>query len=114
MSLDSVDRKIGIATPIQNRLADRYDDADGDLVADPAEKRHDLLDPDVLTFSFVSGEHSMDEGNDWKIWCDDLAKATGKKVKYVPFTKGDDQEGDSRGAVLHCRPEHRLGACRGR
>jgi phosphonate transport system substrate-binding protein len=100
-SLDSVDRKIGIATPIQNRLADRYEDADGDLVADPPKNAKDVLDPDVLTFSFVAGEHAEEEGKDWKTFCDELGKATGKQVKYVPFAKTDEQLKAIREGRLH-------------
>jgi phosphonate transport system substrate-binding protein len=100
-SLDSVERKIGIATPIQNRLADRYDDADGDLVADTPKNPKELLDPEVLTFSYIAGEHAEEEGKDWKKWCDDLAKATGKQVKYLPFTKTDDQLKAIREGRLH-------------
>jgi phosphonate transport system substrate-binding protein len=100
-SLESMERKIGIATPIQNRLADRYSDDDGDLVADPPKNAKDLLDPDVLTFSYIAGDRAEDEGKDWKTWCDELAKATGKQVKYLPFAKTDEQLKAIRDGRLH-------------
>ncbi len=100
-SLDSVERKIGIASPIQNRLADRYDDANGDLVADPPKSPKNLLDPDILTFSYIPGDSAEDDAKIWKPCCDELSKATGKEVKYVPFTKAEDQLKAIKAGSLH-------------
>ncbi|MGO9110373.1 MAG: phosphate/phosphite/phosphonate ABC transporter substrate-binding protein [Thermoguttaceae bacterium] len=90
-SLDSVERTIGIGKPIQNRLADRFGDANGDLVAEPPKNPKDFLDPEVLTFSYIPSERAKDEKKVWQKWCDDLAKATGKRVEYLPIAKVDDQ-----------------------
>ena len=90
-SLEGLERKIGIGNPIQNRLDDRFDDADGDLVADPPKDPTKLLDPDVLTFSNIAGIHPEDGGKVWMKLCEHLAKATGKRVEYLPFAKTDDQ-----------------------
>ncbi len=58
LSLEGLERKIGISNPIQNRLADQfYDDAHGNLVADPPKNAKDFLDPAGLTFSYIPGEH---------------------------------------------------------
>jgi phosphonate transport system substrate-binding protein len=90
-SQESLERKIGIANPIQNQLADRFEDADGDLVADPPKNPKNLLDPEVITFSYIAGEHPEKESEVWHKWCDALAQVTGKKVEYVPFEKADDE-----------------------
>ena len=79
LSLEGLERKIGISNPIQNRLADRFDDAHGNLVADPPKNPKDLLDPEVLTFSYIPSKVAKDEKKVWERWCDDLAKVTGKQ-----------------------------------
>jgi len=90
-SLESVERKIGISKPIQNRLADRFGDANGELVADPPKNPKDFLDPEVLTFSFIPSERAEDQKKVWAKWCDELAKATGKRVEYLAIASVDDQ-----------------------
>ncbi len=89
-SLEGLERTVGIGNPIQNRLADRFGDVHGNLVADPPTNPKDLLDPDVLTFSYIPSENP-EEQKVWAQWCDDLAKATGKRVEYLPLAKVDDQ-----------------------
>ncbi len=100
-SLDSLDRKIGIASPIQNRLADRFDDADGDLVADCPKNAKDLIDPGVLTFSYIPSDHADEQGKIWKRFCEELQKSTGKQVKYLPFAKTEDQVKALKEGRLH-------------
>ena len=100
-SLEGLERKIGISNPIQNRLADRFDDAHGNLVADPPKNPKDLLDPEVLTFSYIPSEHAEDQKQVWGKWCDDLAKATGKRVEYLPIAKVDDQLKALKAGRLH-------------
>jgi phosphonate transport system substrate-binding protein len=90
-SQEGLERKIGIGNPIQNRLADRFGDANGDLVAEPPKSPKDLLDPEVLTFSYIPGKHAAEEQKTWATWCDDLAKATGKRVEYLPLADVDEQ-----------------------
>ncbi len=43
-----------------------------------------------LTFSYIASE-SPEEQKVWAQCCDDLAKATGKRVEYLPLAKVDDQ-----------------------
>ena len=47
---------VGLNHPIQNRLHERFTDADGDLVADASANTADVLDPDALTFAYISSE----------------------------------------------------------
>lgn len=101
ISLEGLERKIGIANPIQNRLADRFDDANGDLVADAPKNPKDLLDPGVITFSYIAGGHPKDEAKVWTKWCDELAKATGKQVKYLPFAKTEEELKALKDGRLH-------------
>jgi phosphonate transport system substrate-binding protein len=100
-SQEVLERKIGIGNPIQNRLADCFDDADGDLVADAPKDPKKLMDPDVLMFSNIAGIHPKDEAKVWKKLCEDLAKATGKKVEYMPFAKIDEQLAALKAGRLH-------------
>ena len=101
LSLEGLERKIGISNPIQNRLADRFDDAHGNLVADPPKNPKDFLDPAGLTFSYIPGEHPENQKKIWRKWCDDLAKATGKRVEYLPIAKVEDQLNALKEGRLH-------------
>ncbi len=74
---------LGLSRPVQNTLDRRYQDADGDLLADlpadPAKRRN----PDHLTMSYIFSEAPEAQAAAWKDFADYLSKATGKPVKFV-------------------------------
>ncbi|MDB5298056.1 MAG: phosphonate transporter, periplasmic phosphonate-binding protein [Phycisphaerales bacterium] len=72
----------GLGAPVTNRLAARFTDADGDLVADPPTDPKLLVDPPELTFSYIAVDEAADYAKDWQPFVDHLSKVTGKPVKY--------------------------------
>ena len=77
--------------PVQNKLAARYTDANGDLVADPPADVASLQDPDTLIFSFVARKESAKDAAYFKDLMDAIAARTGKKVEYRAFTSAQEQ-----------------------
>src|SRR4051794_11959632 len=73
------------------RLAERFADADGDLVADPPRDAKDLVDPPKLVFSYIAQEEAEKYEQLWKPFCDHLSKVTGKPVEYLVLHSTEDQ-----------------------
>lgn len=75
----------------QVKLASRFTDRDGDLVADPPADRAQCVDPKEVAFSYYA---TIDEGNQKEIWgalLEDLAKRLGRPVNYVHYADVDEQ-----------------------
>ncbi len=82
---------LGLASPIENRLNERYTDADNDLVADAPADEADWLNPDRLTFSYIATEEPERYGEVFDALIQHLAEATGKPVDYVAYDSREDQ-----------------------
>lgn len=103
-SPDTADRMMsamGFGKPVTNRLGSAYVDQDGDLVADTPSDAALLLDPDVLTFSFIANELADEDAQRWQAMVDALAQATGKRVEYTAFTDRDAKLTAIRDGELH-------------
>src|SRR5678809_1003578 len=74
---------VGLESPVKNELDPRYTDANGDGVADTPTDAAKLLDPDMLTFSFVAGEDSSAHSDTFKEFVSLLCKTTGKQVQLL-------------------------------
>src|SRR2546423_8468760 len=73
------------------KLADKFTDADGDLIADPPTDAKQLIDPPTLYFSYVAQEEPEKYKEEWKPFCDHLAKVTGKPVEYLEVKSSQEQ-----------------------
>ena len=60
-----------------------------------------LLDPDILKFSYIPSQDADAQAKIWKPWCDYLAKATGKRVEYLPIATVDEQMKALKAGKLH-------------
>ncbi len=98
---DAIRRAMGLGEPVTNRLGAGYADSDGDLVADTPGSEADLLDPGVLTFSFIANAEPGADADLWQPLVDHLAQATGKQVQYVPYTSRSEQLRAVRDGRLH-------------
>jgi phosphonate transport system substrate-binding protein len=92
---------VGLDTPVKNKLDARYSDANGDGIADTPSDPAKLLDPDVLTFSYVAGDDASGYADTFKEFVAFLGKTTGKKVQYTPFAGSDDELHALRDGKLH-------------
>ncbi|WMS42654.1 phosphate/phosphite/phosphonate ABC transporter substrate-binding protein [Acuticoccus sp. MNP-M23] len=92
-----------IATPA---LADftldaRYNDADGDLVADVPTDAADLLDPGTLIFAYTPVEDPAVYADAWSDFLTYLEEQTGKKVQFFPVQSNAAQIEAMRAGRLH-------------
>lgn len=65
-------------------LDDRYQDADGDLMADIPEDPADQVDPDTLIFAYTPVEDPAVYAEAWSDFLDHLSEVTGKEVQFFP------------------------------
>ncbi len=91
----------GLNSPVVNRLDDKYIDHDGDMVADPPVKSSELIDPDTLAVSYLATEDPERYRDAFKEFCDNLAKVTGKHVRYELYKDADDELHALRNGKLH-------------
>jgi phosphonate transport system substrate-binding protein len=79
----------------------KFEDKDGDLVADSPDDAAKCIKPDVLVFSDVaSGSDSVPESA-WKDLLAALKQKTGKEVKYVHYDTVDEQLAAMSKGELH-------------
>lgn len=103
--LDEQDALIAQLTGVNNQqvintLDTRYNDSDGDLVADPPKDASKQLDPAVLKFSYVATDSTSFKKAFAELTAA-IGVATGKKVEYVDFDSSDDQLRAVRDGELH-------------
>lgn len=82
-------------------LGDRYQDADGDLVADIPTDVDDLLDPSTLIFAYTPVEDPAVYADVWSEFLDHMAEVTGKKVQFFPVQSNAAQIEAMRAGRLH-------------
>jgi phosphonate transport system substrate-binding protein len=83
------------------KLDSRYQDADGDLVADIPTDPAQLVDPETLIFAYTPVEDPAVYADVWSEFIDHLADATGKKVQFFPVQSNAAQIEAMRAGRLH-------------
>ncbi len=83
------------------KMASRFVDSNGDLVAEGPADASKVIDPDTLTFTYIANPSMSAEVEQFRPWADYLAKTTGKKVELVAYDKLDDQLLALRDGTLH-------------
>ncbi len=80
----------GLNRPVKNRLADRYRDADGDLVADAPGDKTKWLDPEKVKFNYLATkqDHYADV---WTPFIAYLSEKIGRPVEYQPYATPEKQ-----------------------
>jgi len=80
----------GLNRPIQNRLAPRFQDANGDLVADPPHDKTKWLDPGTLKFNYLvtNQDHYAEV---FAPFISVLSQRIGRPVEYHPYHAPEDQ-----------------------
>ncbi|MDH2420161.1 phosphate/phosphite/phosphonate ABC transporter substrate-binding protein [Cobetia litoralis] len=82
-------------------LDSRYNDADGDLVADIPTDASQLKDPSTLVFAYTPVEDPAVYADAWSDFLDYLAEKTGKKVQFFPVQSNAAQIEAMRAGRLH-------------
>ncbi len=79
----------------------RYQDKDGDLVADAPSDPTEWIDPATLVFSYTPVEDPAVYAKVWDGFIQHLSQATGKKVQFFPVQSNAAQLEAMRAGRLH-------------
>ena len=92
-----------LATPAaaEFKLDSRYQDADGDMIADIPTDTSQLVDPDTLIFAYTPVEDPAVYADVYAGFLDHIAQATGKKVVFFPVQSNAAQIEAMRAGRLH-------------
>ncbi|KAA0968974.1 phosphate/phosphite/phosphonate ABC transporter substrate-binding protein [Aureimonas fodinaquatilis] len=83
------------------KLDSRYQDADGDLVADIPTDPAQLIDPDTLVFAYTPVEDPAVYAEVWASFLDHMKEVTGKEVQFFPVQSNAAQIEAMRAGRLH-------------
>jgi phosphonate transport system substrate-binding protein len=82
-------------------LDSRYQDTDGDLIADIPSDASQQIDPDTLIFAYTPVEDPAVYNPVWKGFIDHMAEVTGKQVQFFPVQSNAAQIEAMRAGRLH-------------
>src|SRR5918999_417359 len=97
----AVDGGAAVALSAEFRLASRFQDADGDMVADTPKEPGKQIDPSTLIFAYTPVEDPAVYAKVWKGFLDHMEKVTGKKVQFFPVQSNAAQIEAMRAGRLH-------------
>jgi phosphonate transport system substrate-binding protein len=83
------------------KLDSRFQDADGDLVADTPTDPSKQIDPATLVFAYTPVEDPAVYAKVWKGFLEHMEKVTGKKVQFFAVQSNAAQIEAMRGGRLH-------------
>ncbi|MCL7942426.1 phosphate/phosphite/phosphonate ABC transporter substrate-binding protein [Marinobacter sp. ATCH36] len=83
------------------KLDSRYQDTDGDLVADIPSEAENQQDPSTLVFAYTPVEDPAVYREVWSGFLDHLSEVTGKKVQFFPVQSNAAQIEAMRAGRLH-------------
>jgi phosphonate transport system substrate-binding protein len=92
---------LAIASLPGHALDQRFNDADGDMVADAPKDAKQLVDPSVLIFSYTPVEDPAMYAKVWDGFIKHLEKTTGKRVQFFPVQSNAAQLEAMRAGRLH-------------
>ena len=92
--------EFGLLSPTTNRIDDRFQDENNDLVADPSTDPSKWLVPNKLRFSFIP-RTDLGDPNQWQPLFERLAEATGIEVEYHEYDSIESQLLELHSGQLH-------------
>ena len=90
-----------MALAAEFKLAARFQDADGDMVADTPTDPAKQMDPSTLIFAYTPVEDPAVYTKVWKGFLEYMEKMTGKKVQFFPVQSNAAQIEAMRAGRLH-------------
>ena len=90
-----------IASQAEFRLDSRYQDTDGDLIADVPTDASQLVDPDQLIFAYTPVEDPAVYAEVWEGFLKHMEEKTGKSVQFFPVQSNAAQIEAMRAGRLH-------------
>ncbi len=82
-------------------LAERFSDADGDMVADAPSDESQWVDPDTLVFAYTPVEDPAVYAEVWSGFLEHMQEVTGKRVQFFPVQSNSAQLEAMRAGRLH-------------
>ncbi|HSP25191.1 MAG TPA: PhnD/SsuA/transferrin family substrate-binding protein, partial [Saliniramus sp.] len=82
-------------------LDSRFQDNDGDLIADIPTDAANLVDPDTLVFSYTPVEDPAVYADVWSGFIEHMEEVTGKNVQFFPVQSNAAQLEAMRAGRLH-------------
>jgi phosphonate transport system substrate-binding protein len=79
----------------------RYQDTNGDLVADAPKNAKEWIDPSTLVFAYTPVEDPAVYAKVWDGFIQHLSKITGKRVQFFPVQSNAAQIEAMRAGRLH-------------
>ncbi len=79
-------KKLGIGQIAATELSAGFEDADGDLVADPPGDPDQFIAPDPIVFSYIPSMGAGEKRSLWDEFTAEMATALGTAVEVVAFT----------------------------
>ena len=83
------------------KLDSRFQDTDGDLIADIPLEAAQLVDPSTLIFAYTPVEDPAVYAEVWEEFLDHMTKLTGKQVQFFPVQSNATQIEAMRARRLH-------------
>ena len=83
------------------KLDSRFQDTDGDMVADTPTDRSKQIDPGTLIFAYTPVEDPAVYTKVWKGFLEHMEKVTGKKIQFFPVQSNAAQIEAMRAGRLH-------------
>lgn len=90
-----------IASNAEFKLDSRYQDADGDLIADTPSDPAQQLDPATLIFAYTPVEDPSVYADAWRDFLTYMQEKTGKKVQFFPVQSNAAEIEAMRAGRLH-------------
>ena len=101
ISLVSIFAYASLALAQQRGLSPRYEDSNGDLVADTPNRQNDWRDPRILVFAYTPVEDPALYARVWDDFIQHLSDATGKEIRFFPVQSNAAQLEAMRAGRLH-------------
>jgi phosphonate transport system substrate-binding protein len=83
------------------KLSSRFQDTDGDMVADTPSDPTKQVDPNTLIFAYTPVEDPAVYAKVWKGFLEYMEKVTGKKIQFFPVQSNAAQIEAMRAGRLH-------------
>ena len=93
--------QFGIVMAAEFKLGPRFQDADGDMVADTPSDPAKQVDPSTLIFAYTPVEDPAVYAKVWKGFLEHMEKVTGKKIQFFPVQSNAAQIEAMRAGRLH-------------
>jgi len=90
-----------IVSQAEFKLDSRYQDTDGDLIADIPADQSQLVDPDQLIFAYTPVEDPAVYAEAWEGFLKHMEEKTGKSVQFFPVQSNAAQIEAMRAGRLH-------------